>query len=172
MAQRPSPSPGDDEDGSALRALARAIDLQQRGRLDEAEREYASLLSRNGRDATVLVNAGALALARGDVDASIARLSTAVSVAPANAVAHGNLGFALIHAHRYADALAALDRAIGLKADFAQAHNNRGIALLRLRQRPQARQAFARALQILPAYAEAALNLGEMENHDGNAERP
>ena len=78
MAQRPSPSSGDDEDGSALRALARAIDLQQRGRLDDAEREYASLLSRNGRDPTVLVNAGALALARGDVDASIARLSAAV----------------------------------------------------------------------------------------------
>jgi tetratricopeptide (TPR) repeat protein len=171
MAQRPSPTPGDDEDGSALRALARAIDLQQHGRLDEAEREYASLLSRNGRDPTVLVNAGALALARGDVDASIARLSTAVSVAPANAVAHGNLGFALIHARRYADALAALDRAIGLKQDFAQAHNNRGIALLRLRQRPQAREAFASALQILPAYAEAALNLGEMENQDANADR-
>ena len=169
MAQRPSPSSGDDDDGNALRALARAIDLQQRGRLDDAEREYAALLARNDRDATVLINAGVLALARGDVDSSIARLTAAAARVPANAIAHGNLGYALLHAHRYDEALAALDRAIALKPDFAHAHNNRGIALLRLKRRNDARQAFARALEILPAYAEAALNLGELENHDGNA---
>src|SRR5688572_14710021 len=169
MAQRPSPSSGDDVDGSSLRALARAIDLQQRGRLDDAEREYAALLARNGRDPTVLINAGVLALARGDVDASIERLSAAATLVPANAVAQGNLGYALIHARRHDAALAALDRAIALKPDFAQAHNNRGIALLRLRRRTHAREAFAHALERLPAYAEAALNLGELENQDGNA---
>src|SRR5688572_17224673 len=139
MVQRPSPTSGDDDDGSALQALARAIDLHQRGRLDDAEREYASLLARNAHDPTVLINAGVLALARGNVDASIERLNAATAVVPANAIAQGNLGFALIHAHRYDDALAALDRAIGLKPDFAQAHNNRGIALLRLRRRADAR---------------------------------
>ena len=169
MAQRPAPPTADDVDGSALEALARAIDLQQRGRLDDAEREYASLLSRNARDPTVLINAGVLALARGDVDASIARTSAATALVPANAIAHANLGYALIHAHRYDAALAALDRAVALKPDFAQAHNNRGIALLRLKRRTQAREAFARALDLLPAYVEAALNLGELENQDGRA---
>jgi len=169
MARPPAPLLDDDADGGALKALARAIDLQQRGRLDEAEREYAALLARNARDVTVLINAGVLALTRGDIQASVERLSAATALVPANAIAQGNLGFALIHANRLDDALRALDRAVALKPDFAQVHNSRGIALVRLKRRGEAREAFARALEILPAYVEAALNLGDLENQEGNA---
>ncbi len=156
------------DDGGALRAIARAIELQQRGRLDDAEAVYARLLARDDRDPTVLINAGVLALTRGDVPTAVARLQRAVALVPANAVAQGNLGFALIHAGRPADALATLDRAVALKPDFAQAHNNRGIALDRLKRRDDARRAFEQALELLPAYTEAAINLGELANQDGD----
>jgi Flp pilus assembly protein TadD len=157
------------DDGDALRAIARAVELQQRGRLDDAEAVYARLLARDDSDPTVLVNAGVLALTRGDVPTAVARLQRAVTLVPANAVAQGNLGFALIHAGRPADALATLDRAIVLKPDFAQAHNNRGIALDRLKRRDDAKRAFEQALELLPAYTEAAINLGELANQDGDA---
>lgn len=158
------------DDGATLRAIARAIELQQKGRLDDAESAYARLLAQDDKDPTILVNAGVLALGRGDVSTALARLERAIGFAPSNAVAHGNLGFALIRAGRAADALAALDRAIALKADFAQAHNNRGIALVRLARREEARRAFEQALALLPGYAEAAQNLGEIANRAGDSE--
>jgi tetratricopeptide (TPR) repeat protein len=171
LAPSPAPAPlvNPHEDGTTLRELSRAIALQQKGRLDDAERVYASLLAQADRDPTVLVNAGVLALARGDVASSIQRLQRAVDVAPSNAVAQGNFGFALMHAGRDVEALAALDRAIALKPDFAHAHNNRGVALVRLKRRDDAIRAFQRALDLLPAYAEAAINLGETHNRAGDA---
>ncbi len=164
------PRPQDDpNNGSVLRAIALAIEMQHNGRLDDAEAIYAKLLASAGPDPPVLINAGVLALARGDAAMAVARLQRAVTLVPANAIAHGNLGFALIHAGRPVDALAALDRAVALEPQFAQAHNSRGIALARLQRRDDARRAFEHALELLPAYAEAAMNLGELANQDGDS---
>jgi len=137
--------------GAALRALARAVELTQSGRLDDAETVYAKLLAQAPRDPTVLINAGVLALSRGDVAGALARLARGVEVVPSNAIAHGNLGFALLAAGRAGDALAALGRAVAIKPDFAQAHNNRGIALERLGRRAEARASsiFARFMQAI-----------------------
>ncbi|GIK85252.1 MAG: hypothetical protein BroJett026_07330 [Betaproteobacteria bacterium] len=154
--------------GAALKALARAMELQQRGRLDEAEAVYAKLLAADPHDATALVNGGVLAVARGDTLRAVARLEEAVRVVPANPVAHANLGFALVRAGRVAEGLDALERAVALKPDFAHAHNNRGIALTRLGRTDEARDAFARALDAAPAFAEAAINLGEACNRAGD----
>lgn len=168
MSDRSGPPAPREDDGGALRAIARAVELQQKGRLDDAEAIYARLLARDDRDPTVLINAGVLSLVRGEAPTAVARLQRAATLVPANAVALGNLGFALIHAGRAADALAALDRAVLLKPDFAQAHNNRGIALARMKRRDDAKRAFEQSLALLPAYAEAAINLGELANQDGD----
>lgn len=170
VTDTPSPPPSaEPTSGAALRALARAVELAQAGRLDDAEAAYAKLLAESPRDPTVLINAGALALSRGDVAAALARCARAVEVVPRNAIAHGNLGFALLAAGRAGDALAALDRAVAIRPDFAQAHNNRGIALARLGRRGEAVAAFDKALAIAPAYADAAINLGELANREGDA---
>lgn len=171
MANGTSPSaPGSGRDeGGSLRAIARAIELQQRGRLDDAEAVYARLLARDDRDPTVLINAGVLAVLRDDMATAITRLQRAVTIVPANAVAYGNLGYALIHAGRLAEALAALDRAVLLKPDFVQAHNSRGIALARMNRRDEARETFEQALALRPSYTEAAVNIGELANQDGDA---
>jgi Flp pilus assembly protein TadD len=163
----PAPN-GDRDDGGALRAIARAIELQERGRLDDAEAVYARLLAKDDRDPTVLINAGVLAVLRDDMGTAVARLARASTLVPGNAVAHGNLGYALIHAGRLAEALAALDRAVLLKPDFVQAHNSRGIALVRMNRRDEAKRAFEQALVLRPTYTEAALNLGELANQDGD----
>lgn len=148
-------------------ALSRAFELQQAGRLADAEVLYAQVLARAPDDTTALVNGGALAVARGDLQLAIARFERVVRMAPANAAAQSNLGFALLRAGRDDEALAALDRAIALLPDYAQAHNNRGIALLRLRRPDDALAAFERAATLDPRFAEAALNLGEQYNLAG-----
>ncbi len=166
---RTLPAAPEPPSGAALRALARAVELTQSGRLDDAETVYAKLLAQAPRDPTVLINAGVLALSRGDVAGALARLARGVEVVPNNAIAHGNLGFALLAAGHVGEALVALERAVAIKPDFAQAHNNRGIALERLGRRVEARAAFERALALVPAYPDAATNLGELANRDGDA---
>ena len=151
--------------------LGRAFELQQAGRLAEAEALYAQVLATNPDDPTALVNAGAVALTRGDLGLAIARLERVVRLAPNNAPARSNLGFALIRAGRDSEALAVLDRAVALNSNFAQAHNNRGIALARLGRTADAIAAFERALQLDPRNAEAALNLGDQCNNAGDADR-
>ncbi len=154
--------------GAALGLLARAFDLQQRGRLDEAESLYEQALAADPDDVTALVNAGAVALARGEPSQAVLRLAHAVQVAPRNAVAHDNLGLALLHVNRAEDALSACDRAVALQSRLATAHNHRGIALARLRRHAEARAAFAQALALDPRLTLAALNLGEQANHAGD----
>lgn len=161
--------PADTADELVL--LGRAFELQQAGRLPEAEALYAQVLAANPDDPTALVNAGAVALARGDFRLAIARFERVVRLAPRNAVARSNLGFALIRAGHDSEALAALDRAVALNGDFAQAHNNRGIALARLGRTAEAIAAFERALRIDPRYVEAALNLGDQCNTAGDGDR-
>ncbi len=151
--------------------LGRAFELQQAGRLPEAEALYAQVLAANPDDATALVNAGAVALARGDLALAIARSERVVRLAPRNAPARNNLGFALIHAGRDSEALAVLDQAIALNGNYAQAHNNRGIALVRLGRGADGIAAFERALLIEPRYGEAALNLGDQCNDAGDGVR-
>jgi tetratricopeptide (TPR) repeat protein len=154
-----------------LAMLGRAFELQQAGRLAEAEAVYAQVLAANPDDPTTLVNAGAVALARGDFGLAITRFERVVRLAPGNAPARSNLGFALIRAGRDSEALAVLDRAVALNGNFAQAHNNRGIALVRLGRTAEAITAFERALSLDPRNAEAALNLGDQCNNAGDADR-
>ena len=151
--------------------LGRAFELQQAGRLPEAEALYAQVLAANPDDATALVNAGAVALARGDLAWDAWRSERVVRLAPRNAPARNNLGFALIHAGRDSEALAVLDQAIALNGNYAQAHNNRGIALVRLGRVADGIAAFERALLIEPRYGEAALNLGDQCNNAGDGVR-
>jgi Flp pilus assembly protein TadD len=152
-----------------LQALADAYALHQAGKLDAAEAAYAAVLAEAPDDPVALINAGALALSRGDLANALARLARAVAQVPGNAVARNNLGFAQLRAGRVPEALASIDRAIAAKPDYAQAHNNRGIALVRLGRRADARAAFERALALDPALADAAVNLGDLHADAGDA---
>src|SRR5690242_320688 len=95
--------------GANLRRLADATRAHQAGRLDEAEALYAAILRATPDDPVALINGGSLALARNDVATALARLGRAVELAPRNAIAHNNLGFAQLQARAFDAALAALD---------------------------------------------------------------
>jgi Flp pilus assembly protein TadD len=159
----------DAPDGLVL--LGRAFALQQAGRLADADALYAQVLAATPDDATALVNGGAVALARGDVELAIARFRHAARVAPRNAPARNNLGYALLRAGRATEALGVLEQAIALAGDYAQAHNNRGIALAELHRPQEALAAFERTLALAPDHLEAAQNLGEQCNAAGDGAR-
>jgi len=157
--------------GAPLRKLGEAARLHEAGRLDAAEAAYAALLERYPDDPTALINAGVLAMSRGDAGTAVARLERAVRLLPDNAIARNNLGFARLTAGRDREALADFDRAIELQPGYAQAHNNRGIALARLGREQEARGAFARTLELDRNALAAAVNLGDLEARSGSADR-
>jgi tetratricopeptide (TPR) repeat protein len=139
-------APGFDDDplGASLKGLSRAIELKEAGRLDEAEAAFADLLKRAGDDATILINAGLVALERRDLEAALARLSRAVEKFAGNGMAWAHYGAALHRAGRLEEADRALDRAIALRPDFPPARAERAAVRARMGGPPGAAPGAAR----------------------------
>lgn len=87
-------------------------------------------------------------------------LQQAVSLMPADAEAHSNLGNALKDASRLEEAVVSHRRALVIKPDFAVAHYNLGIALKDLGQLDEAVVSYRRALSFNPGFVDAHYNLG------------
>jgi tetratricopeptide (TPR) repeat protein len=76
------------------------------------------------------------------------------------AVAHYNLGNALLDKGRISEAISHYKTAIKLKPDYADAHNNLGIALVAEGKIEEAISHYKMAIKIKPDYVEAHNNLG------------
>jgi tetratricopeptide (TPR) repeat protein len=83
-----------------------------------------------------------------------------LSLNPRHAIAHNNLGAALLKLGHYGEAEHRFRSAIGIRANYADAHGNLG-AVLRLRGRiAESEMPLRRALKLKPAYVEAQVSLG------------
>ncbi len=154
----PSPfaNPGDDP----RQTLQLAVQLHQRGRLDEAERLYAAVLAKRPHDVDANRLLGALRLQQGRNDEALRLIGAALKANRKSPAMLTNYGLALERTGRIDEALSAYDKAIALKPDHAPAFNNRGLALLAARRVEAALASFDRALAINPAYVEALSNRG------------
>ena len=108
--------------------------LHRQGKLADAERCYAEVLQRqpNHFDALHLLEVIAHQTRR--TERAVELIKRAIGLNPKVAVAHSNLGNALMDLKRPAEALASYDKAIALKPDYAEAHYNRGNALMDLKR--------------------------------------
>jgi tetratricopeptide (TPR) repeat protein len=79
---------------------------------------------------------------------------------PQCAPAYENIGYALIEARRFDQALAALTRQVELAPGNPKAHSNRGGVLREIGRREEALQEFERTLELDPQHAAAYFNLG------------
>ena len=87
-------------------------------------------------------------------------MTTAATLLPDDAEAHGNLGNALQSLRRFDDAAASYRRALEIKPDYPEACNNLGSALRGLGRLDEAVASFRRALEMKADFAEACNNLG------------
>jgi len=69
---------------------------------------------------------------------------------PGSALAHHNLGLALVEAQRPAAALEHFDEALRLRPNYAEAHYSTGLALTRMDRREEALRSFERAVSAAP----------------------
>lgn len=82
-----------------------------------------------------------------------------VATRPANAIAHGNLGLALMNAGALPDAALHLAQAVELNPDYLDARQNLGTTLFMLGRTDEAIAAFTALLQRNPSQADAHSNL-------------
>ena len=87
--------------------------------------------------------------------------ASVTAVNPDDAVAHLNLGSALLEIPgRVPDALSEYQRAVQIYPDYAEAHNNLGAILLQLGRNTEAVAEYQAAVRLDPDYPDAHSNLG------------
>lgn len=112
-------------------------------------------------DVTVLVDIGTLLAQQGKMDEAREKFQSAVEVAPNYALAHANLGAALVVAKDYVQAIPHLDRAIALDPAVLDVHLNLAQACLRTGHLQRAVDALFRALAIDPQSVAVHVNLAQ-----------
>lgn len=103
------------------RLFEEAVQLEQKGQLEEAARCYRQLLLDQGPDADVCFNLANTLHALGEVTAAIERLHEAVSIDRGHVDAWNNLGNLLAEAGRLAEAAEAYHRAVTVEPGYADA---------------------------------------------------
>ena len=190
----------DDEDFErAERLLSRALEVQpdadrirrplglalrELGRMEEAEAQLKLAGSRKPGQPdpilqqvelektgpNVLVNTGAQAFQRGDVEEALGLFARAVELDPENASAHGNLGAALLRLGRDDDAHFHLKRAVELAPGDAGALFNLGTFYAKHERDDLAAAHFQEAIEADPTHEAARFNLANAFRRRGRCE--
>ena len=141
-------------------SLRHAWQLQQQGRLDEAEAIYREVLAGTPKNAAALHMLGVLEATRQDYLAAVELIGAAAGIEPANPFLHYNLGNVLRELGRYEDAIASYRRALEIDPANASALNNCGAVLFDLGRYDAAIAAYDRAIALEPRKLQAHNNRG------------
>lgn len=142
----------------------KALELQQNGALNEAERIYRQILETAPQNADVLNLLGLIAQTKGIHNEAINYFYKAVESAPRHFPIYFNLAVSLGAAKRYVEAAEAYHKVLELKNDCKEAYLGLGNLYWAQNKIPQAVQALQNALNIDKHYIEAQTNLFELEN--------
>ncbi len=145
---------------SATQQVQHVQQLQQAGRLQDAEHACREILLSNPGNAEVLAVLGVVLIQLGRHSEGIQALSTATTLSPTNFISFVNLGSALAAAERYGEAEQAFKRALALNPMLPEAHYNLGNAIKDQGRLDEAVVAYRKATQLRGNYAAAWSNLG------------
>ena len=110
-------------------AVDLAIQHQQAGRVQEAERIYRQILADDPGNVDALNLLGVIQWQAGRRDNALELIRRAIAIQPRYAEAHYNLGNALLGKGMWDEAIAAFGRAVALKPGFWKAHVDLASAL-------------------------------------------
>ena len=133
--------------------------LTGRGELDEAQREFSTVLEQRP-NAQAHVALGNVFERRRQMEEAVREYRAALALRPADAYAHFNLANVLSGKNEFAEALVHYVAALQAKPDWAVARFKLGVALTRLGKAKEALAQFEAAAQLDPSLAEAHLHAG------------
>ena len=111
--------------GPTAQGNLKAIQLQDQGRLEEAEQAFLEVLASHPEDFVALYSLGVLASRRGDSEKGYLWLTRAAEVSPTNAMAHFAVATALQGMALYEQALESFERALQIDPNYIEAYNNK-----------------------------------------------
>jgi Flp pilus assembly protein TadD len=141
------------------RKVARALEHQRAGRLEEAEGIYRRILDSKPNHSDALHLLGVLGYQVGRSDIAVDLIKKAIAVKGGIAAFHEHLGLALQSQGRLDEAVASFRRALGLDPRLADAHHNLGLALQAKGDLADAAASFHCTIALEPGFAEAYTNL-------------
>ena len=138
--------------------LIQGIELQNQGRIDQAQRIFELYLDHHPGDPAALYSLAVILLKRPEPAKARALLDRAVQLAPHFAPLWFAHGTALQGAGEREAALLSLDRALAIQPDYTEVLINSGVLLRELLRHAEALQRFQRVLEIKPQHETALAN--------------
>ena len=137
-----------------------ALQLHEKGKIQDAIRLYLKILENKKNDSQLLFLLGTAYIQIGNTNLGIEQLKKSIFLKPENLFAHSNLGNAFKDLKRYEDAIASYNKAIEIDINYAEIHNNKGNALKSLERYDEAIESYDKAIKIKSDYAFAYNNKG------------
>ncbi len=141
-------------------AMSLGVQLQDAGRLADAEALYRQVLDADPHEANAKYRLAVVCQMQGRNAEAIDHYRQLLQIKPESPKVHNNLGLAYAAQGQPADALASYQAAIRLKPDFAEAFNNLGNLHSSGGASDQAVIAYRHAVALKPHYSAAWINLG------------
>jgi tetratricopeptide (TPR) repeat protein len=145
-------------DGSLLAALG-VLTWQQASVYRNAETLWRTTSVENPGSFLAHDNLGFIFLQRGDVDAALDQIQTAVQLQPDDAAAQKNLGSALMRQGQVDEAIKQFQHVLAIQPGSAEAHNDLADAFSKIGREAEAIQHWEQAVASQPQYIPALNNL-------------
>ncbi len=140
--------------------LSEALEYHERGDLDQAARIYEAVLAVDPNEPEALHLLGVVALQRGDPAQGVALIGRAVSLQPADATFHVNLGEAYWALGQLDKVIACCESALRLQPNSPGVLCNLGSTLVARGEVDRALNCFCEAVRLAPDFAAARNNYG------------
>jgi tetratricopeptide (TPR) repeat protein len=140
--------------------LLEAINLHQRGAVDEAAARYSDILGREPKNIDALFFLGVASGQQGRFAESARHLRIVLRLAPKHAGAHMYLGLAQYHMGKIERALESFDRAISYQPSLLDAYVHRANVLAATGRGAEAVATYDRALALRPDFVEGWFHRG------------
>ncbi|MEZ4647988.1 MAG: tetratricopeptide repeat protein [Candidatus Eisenbacteria bacterium] len=148
--------------------MERALAFHSAGRLEEADRIYASLEERGAASADVFHLRGVLAYQQGSLEVARSRIERAIAVDGTDPSYHSNLGIVQKALGDLDGAVRSFRAALDIAPEFLDAKNNLGTVMKAQGRLEEAAAEFRGVIALRPDVASAHNNLGVVERSLGN----
>ena len=146
--------------GPSAQQNAKALQLQDQGKLVEAEELFRKILEEYPDDFVALYSLGVIASRNGQNDLALNWLTHAVKSSPDNAMAHYALATTLQGLALYEQALGEFDKALAINPKYMEAYNNKATLLHSMSRQLDAIKTLEEALTVSPQDQKSLNNKG------------
>lgn len=157
---RSQPHPASRDEATFVATFNQGMELQAKGRSDEAAIAFRRALAFQPNHPVVCNNLAAVLASRGELEEALSLYQRSLAADPALAFTYSNMSDTLTRLGRHEEALAAALRASSLDPSSPDAFNNLGSAYLEVARFEEALAVLEKALALKPDFAFAHSNKG------------